>query len=77
MNEADSLQLLARGEDSRHFKRDASNADGLTHDASIDRLDAAAVRRLNQWLGVGASKHVHPPAHPLTENVQEAGSWED
>lgn len=30
MNEAELLQLLARGEDSRHqFKRDATNADGL------------------------------------------------
>src|SRR5258707_874973 len=30
MNEAELLQLLARGEDSRHqFKRDATNADGV------------------------------------------------
>ena len=30
MTEAELLQLLARGEDSRHqFKRDATNADGL------------------------------------------------
>ncbi|MFM2036466.1 MAG: hypothetical protein RL459_1731 [Pseudomonadota bacterium] len=30
MTETDLLQILARGEDSRHqFKRDATNADGM------------------------------------------------
>ena len=43
---------------------------GVNDDGSIEGLDAANVRRLNQLLGNAASQHVRPPVHPLTENVQ-------
>jgi ATP-dependent DNA helicase RecG len=43
---------------------------GVADDGSVSGLDAAAVRRLNQLLSNGASQHVRPPVHPLTENVQ-------
>jgi len=40
MNQAELLQILTRGEDSRHqFKRDATNSDGLVKSC----LDQAGV----------------------------------
>jgi predicted HTH transcriptional regulator len=92
MNKADLLQILARGEDSRHqFKRDETSADsvaaelaafansgggmlllGAGDDGSVNGLDAASVRRLNQLISNAASQNVRPPIHPTTENVQTA-----
>jgi predicted HTH transcriptional regulator len=86
MTTAEFLQILARGEDSRHqFKRDFTNADSLAALANgsggqiligvVDEgqpvgLTQQDIARLKQLLSNAASQHVRPPLSPTSQSIQ-------